>query len=134
MRAHFIVVLALVAAGCRGAHHHVDPVAKGDEKVICVTPHASVRESFLNAYQRALEQKGFTVLIVPEGASRTGCQLVSSYVARWEFVGVTMTMTHADLRIIRDGVLAGRATYNSRAMINAEDKIIEMVDRLFPNR
>lgn len=126
-----VVMLALIAAGC-GSTQRVDPVARGDEKVICVTPHPSVRQTFLNAYQSALERKGFTVLIVPEGASRAGCQLVSSYVARWEFVGVTMSMTHADLRVIRDGVLAGRAIYNGRSMISAEEKIIELVDRLFP--
>jgi hypothetical protein len=135
-----IAAAALVATGCGSIQQRVDPVARGEEKEICLQPNAAARDTFLTTYQKALERKGFTVIIVPEQGSTAGCRLVSNYQARWGWGGFTMSMTYADLRIIRDGVIAGRATYNATSsrspekMINAEDKIVELVNQLFPYR
>jgi hypothetical protein len=131
---------AFLATGCGSIQQRVDPVAKGEEKSICLQPNVAARETFLSTYQKTLEQKGFTVVVVPEQGSTAGCRLVSNYSARWGWSGVTMSMTYADIRIIRDGVLAGRATYDATRsrgfdkVIVAEDKIVELVDKLFPYR
>jgi len=135
-----LLILALVLAGCGSGPDGDALVAKGEEKEICVQPNAAARETFLTTYQKTLEKKGFTVIVVPEAEKPTGCRLLSNYVARWQFTGVTTSMLYADIRIIRDGVLAGRATYNAmrsrgvQNMIVAEDKIVELVDQLFPYR
>jgi hypothetical protein len=132
--------LALLAAGCGSIQQRVEPVAGGEEKEICVQANPAARESFLTAYRGTLEQKGFTVIVVPPGASPAGCRLLSSYSARWGWTGAWFALVHADIRVTRDGVAAGRATYDSawtggmEGMLFASDKIVELVDQLFPYR
>jgi len=140
MKKHLIVAAALVAAGCGHIRQNVEPVRKLDDRQICVVREPSAREGFLNAYEKALQSKGFTVVVVEETFVPKSCTLVSSYRARWGYGMYAPTMTYADLRVIKDGVLAGRATYDATSrntidkIINPEDKIIELVNRLFPYR
>lgn len=131
--------LALVAVGCGSIQERVDPVAKVAEKRICVQINSQARDTFLVSYQTALERKGFTVVIVPELETPKGCPLISTYKAAWQWSGLTVSMTYADILVHKDGQLAGRAMYNATSsrtlekMINADSKIAELVDKLFPN-
>ena len=141
MKAQLIVtMLALLAAGCGNITQRVDPVAKVQDKQICVERNPGVREGFLDSYQKALERKGFHVVVVPETAVPPSCTLVSSYRAGWGYSGFTASMLHADIRVLKDGQLVGRAIYDAtrsrspEKMINADSKVVELVNQLFPDR
>lgn len=139
MKAHLIVTtLALIAAGCGNIQQRVQPVTKVQDRQICIEQNPRVRESFLDSYRKALEQKGFTVIVVPETAVPPSCSLISSYQAGWGHSGFTVSMLHADIRVLKDSQLVGRATYDAsrsrspETMINANSKVVELVNRLFP--
>jgi hypothetical protein len=131
--------VALAVAACGSTQQRVVPVGKIEAKRICVVGNPNARQTFLTTYQQALESKGFTVAMIGD-RSAPDCPLVSTYNARWSWSGVTMSMTYADIQVWQDGQPVGRASYDAMSrrsldkIINAESKIVELVDQLFPNR
>jgi hypothetical protein len=139
MKALWIAAAAVAAAGCGTIQQKVDPVRAVPDKEICVVRDVSSREGFLDSYQKALERKGFRVTVVPEYDTRN-CPLLTTYRARWGMGFASPTLSYVDLRVIKDSVTVGTALYNSTSarsiekIINADSKINELVDQLFPGR
>ena len=137
-RACTLIALAALG-GCGGTiEQRVSPVATVDSKEICVIENSRVRASFLEAYQRALQASGFAVRLLPESAPLSACSITSRYVAHWQW-DIALYLAIAELRVYKDGLPAGQALYNAtRAaattskFVNAEEKVKELVQQLFP--
>jgi hypothetical protein len=140
-RRGMLLLLAVLLAAC-SIKQEVKPVMPADlpaARELCVRENPAVRPGFLDAYRRALESKGFAVRMVPATGGITECPLLSTYSAswRWDF---TMYMAYAEMAVYRDGQPIGKATYDSltgggrvdKKFINADDKVRELVDQLFP--
>jgi len=109
-------------------------------KIVIVPEKEGVRSSFTEAYSAALKVKGLSVVEKPFGTPLTDYPLASTYVARWSWDLATY-MSYAEIHIFEHGREIGHALYDSRMgggridkkFINAEEKINELVDQLFPN-
>jgi hypothetical protein len=138
-RVVLVPALLLLATGC-SIVQEVKPVVKTDlpGKEICVAENADVRQGFLEAYRAALERKGFTVRVLPPGSGITQCPLLTTYTANWRW-DLALYMAYARMTVYRDGKAIGRATYDALLgggrldkFIQADEKIKELVDQLFP--
>lgn len=134
-----LITLFLSLAGCT-IRQEVKPVAlSGSEpRQICLIEDTSVLKDILGVYETALSQKGFTVRTLPQGTSVDACPLTSTYTANWRW-DVALYLTYADLKVFRDGRLAGEALYDSTGgsanlskFVHASKKIQELTDQLFP--
>jgi hypothetical protein len=134
------VALFLLLTGCGTIQQEVKPVALSGSapREICLIENPAVRQNFLPIYKDALSQKGFTVRMLPPGASEGECPLTSTYQASWRW-DLALYLAYCDLKVFRDGHLEGEAQYDSMgAMLNtskfidATKKIQELTDQLFP--
>jgi hypothetical protein len=130
--------LALTLTGC-AIQQTVKPVAMAQNKQVCIVENPAVKEGFLESYTRALGNKGYTVRQLASGASLVECPVTSTYTANWRW-DLAMYMTYADITVYDKGAPAGKAVYdatraglNTNKFINADKKITELVDQLFPN-
>lgn len=126
-----VLIAALALAGC--ASKQVSRVDTRGETRVCIIENPRVLHDFLGAYRRALEERGFTVEVLPETARPTACPITTMYTAHWRW-DLVLYLASADLRVYRDGVQAGRAVHAARQsrFFAAEDKIKELVNELFP--
>jgi hypothetical protein len=138
-RSRLLVVMAVLLVGC-SIKQNVKPVtaAQLTSKDICVRENAAVRAGFLEAYRRALQDKGFAVRVLEPAAGVTACPLLTTYTANWRW-DFTMYMAYAEMVVYRDGGEIGKAVYdtmsgglNMNKFINADEKVYELVDQLFP--
>src|SRR5690606_27828253 len=105
---------------------------------ICMIPAQGLRAGFHKAYREQLLRKGFTVQEHAANASPSGCALSTRYTANWAW-DLAMYMVYADIQVFQDGKRVGQATYDAKwgggrldKFIDAEDKITELTDQLFP--
>ena len=138
-RRWWLPLVAVLLVGC-SIKQNVKPVtaAQLTSKDICVRENAAVRAGFLEAYRRALHDKGFTVRVLEPAAGVTACPLLTTYTANWRW-DFTMYMAYAEMTVYRDGGEIGKAVYdtmsgglNTNKFINADEKVRELVDQLFP--
>lgn len=115
----------------------VEDIQSGTE--LCVIEDPDVREGFLATYSAALQDKGLKVNMLSPHASTGDCEWTSTYTANWSW-DLALYMRYAKISIFRDDWLYGEALYDSTTgsgnfgkFIDAEPKIREMVDQLFPN-
>jgi hypothetical protein len=134
-----LVATVLAISGC-AITQEVRPVQVMDASEICIVRNEKVRESFLEAYQRALERKGFEVRVIEPGSRDPTCPLTTTYTANWRW-DLALYMAYARLRIFRGSEEIGTAEYDSMRgganmgkFINAESKLNELVDELFTHR
>lgn len=127
----------VLLAGC-AIHQNVRPLDALGETQVCIINNPSVRPSVMTAYQRALSDKGYTVRQLPESAAITDCRVTSTYQANWRW-DLAMYMHFAQFRVFVDGKEKGVATYdathggaNMAKFIDADKKIAELVNQLFP--
>jgi hypothetical protein len=122
---------ALGLAAC--ATSKVSPVASLETKQICVIENPKVRASFLDSYRKALEERGYTVRVLPETARLSSCPVTSTYVAYWWW-DIVLYMRHAQLEIYQDEKLAGRAVFEAgqSRLFTDDGKIKELVAQLLP--
>jgi hypothetical protein len=106
---------------------------------ICMISGPGVRSGFTNAYQAALQNKGFGVQPLPVGTNPSQCPLATTYTANWAW-DLAMYMHYADIRVFEHGRQVGHAVYDARSgggrpdkFIDAEAKLNELVDQLFPH-
>jgi hypothetical protein len=106
---------------------------------ICIIDNPKVREGFLEAYRRALDHKGFQTRVLDKSATPDECPLTSTYTANWRW-DLALYLAFANITVYADGRKVGRAVYDSLGgggnpakFINAEKKIQELVDQLFPD-
>ncbi len=123
--------------GC-AIHQVVKPVEKFDGKQICIVDNPAVRATFYDAYKNALSSKGYVVKQLPPSSSLIECQVTSTYTANWRW-DLAMYMSFADITVYNNAKPVGKATYDStrgggnmNKFIDANKKIIELVDQLFP--
>ena len=131
-------MLAFVFVGC-AIHQHVQPVPKLDSREICIVKNPNVREGFLAAYQAALAEKGLRTKLLDQSALPDACPVTSTYTANWRW-DLALYMAFADIAVYSNGRKVGRAVYDSLGgggnlgkFINAEEKIRELVNQLFPD-
>ena len=110
-----------------------------DQREICVIENTDVRHEFLEDYENALSNKGFTVRTIPEGSAVNTCPITTMYKAEWQWDFVWY-LAYTNLKVYRNNHLEGRAFYNSRTgggnmdkFIKAEKKIQELTNQLFPD-
>lgn len=137
MKQLLLLIIGLFVMGCT-IHQKVDPVPKLAEAEICIVQNPDVRESFLETYQRALEGKNFKTRILPHTATPKECRQASTYTANWRW-DLALYLAFVDINVFADGKSVGRAIYDSLGgggnlskFIDAEKKIYELVDQLFP--
>lgn len=130
-------LLAIGLAGC-AIQQTVRPVEAIADRQICVIDNPAVRASFVEAYKRSLTSKGYEVRQVPASTPITGCGATSTYSANWRW-DLALYMAYAEIRVFSDGKQVGEAKYDSMGgsanmnkFIDADRKIQELVDQLFP--
>lgn len=130
--------VAVVLVGC-AIHQKVDPVPRTNVREICIINNPNVREGFLESYRRALSTKGFETKLLDKSATPSDCPLASTYTANWRW-DLALYMAFAEITVYVDGKKVGRALYDSLGgggnpakFINADNKVQELVDQLFPN-
>ena len=128
-----LVLLGAVAAlcGCGGMQQNVSPVPRFEGREVCIVENPRVRRSFLDAYVLALKGRGYEARVLPSSAQLSACAIVSQYVALWGFDTFASYLSHADIRVYQKTQPAGRAVYNGNRFVNAEEKVQELVDKLF---
>ena len=117
------------------ATKQVSPIATLEQKRVCIIQNSGVNAgTFAEAYQKALEDRGYQVEVWMETARNSICPVSTRYAAHWAFDGPIRYLAYAELRVYRDEKVIGRAQFNARnsRFINAEQEIREMVDALFP--
>lgn len=119
---------------------HVNPTALAPGSEICIIDNPAVREGFLSELQVALRDNGYVYRMLAASASPQDCPIALTYVARWSW-DLTIYMSYAKLQVFENGRPAGDALYDSTKgggnlskFIDAEPKIRELVDQLFPKQ
>lgn len=136
MRSLVFVVFAASLSGCV-INQAVNPVPSLSSKAICIVENPAVRPGFLQEYRSVLEEKGYSVKIMPRSATITECPTTSTYVARWHW-DMALYMEYAEIRVYNEGTLAGKAVYDARRgggrpdkFINGDSKVRELVSALY---
>lgn len=131
-------LLAVIGLSGCSITQTVNPVPPLDTNSICIINNENARETFRDAYKRALEKKNYVVKVLPTSAVITDCSVSSTYTANWRW-DLAMYMAYAEINVFKDGQKAGDAVYSSLSgganmakFIKAEPKINELVDLLFP--
>lgn len=132
-----IGILAGLLSGC-AISQKVNPVAFAGAKEICIVENPAVRASFLTAYTDALHQRGFTTKTLAPSSPVNTCPVTSTYTANWRW-DMALYMAYTHIVVYHDGTMVGDATYDARQgggnmgkFIKADEKIKELVDKLFP--
>ncbi len=138
MRRLAVLPLLLLITGC-AITQTVDPVDGPTNREICLIRNPDVRENFFTAYRDALAAKGFTVRVLDGDESPGACALTTRYVANWRW-DLAWYLAFARLEVFANGTEVGEALYDSlrgganpSKFIDAERKLVELVDQLFPN-
>ncbi|PMQ16453.1 hypothetical protein JaAD80_10275 [Janthinobacterium sp. AD80] len=116
----------------------VKPVEHFASKEVCILENPDVRAGFMTSYKRALEGKGYVARQLPAAASIIECPLTSTYTANWRW-DLAMYMNYANIKVYNNGKIIGEAKYdanragmNTAKFIDADKKISELVNQLFP--
>ncbi|HEY7322581.1 MAG TPA: Sbal_3080 family lipoprotein [Candidatus Binatia bacterium] len=133
-----LLSIGLLLSGC-SITQKVDPVPRLSVAEICIIDNPDVREGFIETYRRVLESKKFQVRMLPQTATPRDCRQASTYTANWRW-DLLLYLAFVDINVFVDGKSVGRAIYDSLGgsgnmskFINAENKITELVDQLFPS-
>jgi len=133
-----VSLLSMVGLSACSITQTVNPVPPLDTNAICIIDNSNARETFRDAYKRALEKKNYVVKVLPTSAVITDCSVSSTYTANWRW-DLAMYMAYAEISVFKNGQKAGDAVYSSLSgganmgkFIQAESKINELVDLLFP--
>ena len=134
----FLLAVALVFVGCSTkVKQTVTPFKHTNVSKICMIDNPKVKESFRDAYQRALEAKGYTVEIIDKGSQSNACEVTTRYTATWGW-DLALYLSYAQLKVYKNGKDSGEAVYKvvfggtTGKFIDAEEKVIELVNQLFP--
>ncbi|RON45862.1 hypothetical protein BK666_15205 [Pseudomonas frederiksbergensis] len=136
----FILAATFLASGC-SIKQTVTPAELSSEIApeICLIPVEGLREGFNTTYENLLKSKGFHTRQIPSGSAPSSCPLSTTYIGTWSW-DLAIYMSYADIRVYQYGQQVGQAEYDSRwgggrvidKFINAEKKITELTDQLFP--
>ena len=132
MSTRVAALLAMLGSGCGSMQQNVSPVERTEGREVCIVENARVRRSFLDAYVQALQHKGYAARVLPSSSQLSACPVVSQYTAVWGFDTIASYLSHAKIRVYSNSQPAGRALYNGNRFVNAEEKVQELVNKLFP--
>lgn len=129
------IFLATVVSGC-SIQQSVDTADIDRGETLCVIENTDVRAGFLSSMKSALTAKGVRYQVVSPNAVPADCLWTASYNARWSW-DLALYMSFAEIQIYRDGMLQGKALYDSTLgganmgkFIDADTKIKELVGSL----
>lgn len=129
----------LLFSGC-SIKQEINPIDTRDTgtKEVCIIKNTAVRTTFLEAYKNALENKQYKVIIKEDNYSAKNCNIISTYTANWRW-DLALYLVYAELNVYKQDNLVGKAIYDSlhgdanmNKFINAQEKIKELVDKLYP--
>jgi hypothetical protein len=136
-RLALLTIVAPLFTGC-AINQTVKPVEHFADKKVCIINNPAVKEGFMASYRQALETKGYVAQPMPADASIVECPITSTYVANWRW-DLALYMSYAEIKVYNGGKPVGQAIYdanraglNTGKFINADKKIQELVDQLFP--
>jgi len=136
-RITLVAAVAAISSGC-AIQQTVKPVERFADKTVCIVDNPAVREGFLVSYKQALEAKGYVAQKIASDASIIQCPITSTYTANWHW-DLAMYMWYANIKVYNNGKPIGEVIYdakraglNTAKFINADTKIKELVDQLFP--
>ena len=131
--------LALALTGC-SITQTVTPVSLSTTQSpeICTIPAEGLREGFNTTYTAQLRSKGFHTRELPPGSPPASCALSTTYIGKWSW-DMALYMSFAQIQVFENGRQVGQALYDSTSggarmgkFIDAQNKIIEMTNQLFP--
>ena len=132
------MILVLLLSGC-SIKQEARPVTEKIGTNICIIEDTKVKEGFLSAFKRTLEQLGYEVTIISQGNSSADCEIISTYMGLWSW-DLAIYMSYATIKVHKNGKLVGEVTYDSRSgganpnkFVNGDEKIQELVKQVFPN-
>ena len=134
-----LILLAglLFFSGC-SIKQNIQPTSVLKTKEICIISNPPVRAGFLTAYTQELHRKGYKTKLLAANSSFDSCKIVSTYMGRWKW-DLALYLAYADIKVYRNGQLAGSAIYDSRdgganmnKFVKGEEKIKELVNQLYP--
>ncbi|MBF6031113.1 hypothetical protein ICY20_25505 [Pseudomonas sp. P115] len=135
-----LLLTALALTGC-SIKQTVTPVTftSAPAPQICMIPAEGLRAGFNTTYTAQLRSKGFQTRELPPGTPPASCALATTYIGQWSW-DMALYMSYADIQVFENGRRIGQALYDSTSggarmgkFIDAQSKIIEMTDQLFPN-
>ena len=133
-----LACLPLLLLQACAIHQNVRALEAFSDNQVCIINNPSVRPTVMTAYKRALTNKGYVVRELPENAPITECKVTSTYRANWRW-DLAMYMNYAEFRVFVEGKEKGLATYDSSRgganmgkFIDADKKIAELINQLFP--
>jgi len=137
MRILLPLIFGMLLAGC-AIKQDVEPAPTTQGSEICIIENPDVRATFLEIYRRELEKKGFKTRVIPTTSTLFDCPQTSRYTANWRW-DVAYYLAFADISVYEDGKRVGHVVYDSLKgglnlgkFINGENKIVELVEQLFP--
>ena len=128
-----------VLGGCSIKQTVTPVVLTGQPAKVCIIRNEKVREGFIEAYIEALKARNIQARTLGGGVSLNECELASTYNAFWAW-DLALYMRYAEIKVYRAAALVGEAVYDATwgggrpdKFINAENKIRELVNELFPS-
>lgn len=138
MRIAVIITCIALVQGC-SIHQNVKPVASKDIEMLTIIENPDVKGSFLKALREDIEAEGIQTNLAPARSPVEEYPYALTYTANWAW-DLALYMVYTDIEVFKDGKSIGSAVYDSRygggnmaKFINAEQKIDELVEELFPN-
>jgi hypothetical protein len=140
MRQMAFAFACLTLTGC-SIKQTATPVALTPSQApeICMIPAEGLRAGFNTVYTAQLRSKGFETRELPPGTPANRCALSTTYIGKWSW-DLALYMTYADILVFENGRQVGQAQYDATwgsgrpdKFIDAQSKIIEMTNQLFPN-
>jgi hypothetical protein len=126
-----------IVTGC-SIKQEIKPVGMLESKEVCIIQNPAVLNNFLPVYQQALIEKGYKPILKQSPDNVNVCPITSTYTANWRW-DMALYMAYANIKVYKNGVLSGEATYDSLSgsanmgkFINGETKIKELVGQLYP--
>ena len=130
-------ILLMLLSGCN-IKQNIQPASTLKTKEICIVNNPPVRAGFLTAYIQELHKKGYKTKLLAANSPLNSCKVVSTYMGRWSW-DMAIYLAYADIKVYKNGQLAGSAVYDSRSgsanmskFIDGEEKIKELTNQLFP--
>lgn len=137
MKVKFVLSIAALAflSGCT-ITQEVERAELSNDAKVCIIENESVREGFLSELETVLHDKGIIYVVVDQSYANEHCEWTATYTARWSW-DLALYMSYAEIKVFKNGVLDGRAVYDSTGgganmgkFIDSEPKIRELVDEL----
>ncbi len=133
-----IVLFSVFFTGC-SIKQEVKSIKNLDSKEVCIVKNDKVRDTFLETYRSTLEGKNYKVIIKERNSDDLQtCFVKSTYVANWRW-DLAMYMAYAKISVFQNDKLIGEALYDSLSgganmgkFINADNKIRELIEELYP--